>query len=122
MSCQIVDTFLLLLLLLPAGHVLAEDAYLRCGGEPLPCLEDPGMILHPHEKSFEVLVIYFFGLAHGPCVGVVAGSELLLILEAMLALRVPELIFTPNFCLLCCSVIGGEVVEIIEECVHVDAR
>ena len=73
-------------------------------------------------SSFEVLVIYFFGLAHGPCVGVVAGSELLLILEAMLALRVPELIFAPDFCLLCCSVIGGEVVEIIEECVHVDAR
>jgi len=113
---------MLLLHLLPAGHVLAEDGYLRWGGEPHPCLEDPGMILHLDEESFEVLVMYFLGLAHGPCVGVVAGSELLLSREAVLASRVPELIFAPDSCLVLCFLQGGEVVELIEECVPADAR
>ena len=80
------------------------------------------MIPHAVEKPFLVLEIFFPGLSLGPCVGVVAGSELLLILEAMLAFGVPELIFAPDFCLLCCLLEGGKVVELIEECVHVDAR
>jgi len=92
MSCQMVDTFLLLLLL-PAGHVLAEDAYLRCGGESLPCLADPGVLLHAGEKSFQVLEHCFPGLSHGPCVGVEAFSELPLICEVILASRAPELGF-----------------------------
>ena len=79
------------------------------------------MLLHPDEESFEVLVMYFLGLALGPCVGVVAGSELLLGLEAMLAFRVPELIFSLDSCLVLCFLQGGEVVEMIEECVHADA-
>ena len=66
--------------------------------------------------------MYFLGLALGQCVGVVAGSELLLGLEAMLAFRVPELIFSLDSCLVLCFLQGGEVVEMIEECFHADAR
>ena len=80
------------------------------------------MIPHAVEKPFLVLEIFFPGLSLGPCVGVVAGSELLLRREGMLVSRVPELIFAPDFCLLCCSLQGAEVVEIIEECDLVGAR
>ena len=54
--------------------------------------------------------------------GVVACSELLLRREALLVSRVPELIFALDSCLLFSLLQDGEVVEIIDECVHVCAR
>lgn len=55
------------------------------------------MISHALEQPLSVLEVFFQGLTFGPCVGVVAGSELLLIREATLASRVPELSFAPDF-------------------------
>ena len=80
------------------------------------------MLVHACEKSFQVVVIYFLRLSQGPCVGVVACSELLLRREALLVFRVPELIFALDSCLLFSLLQDGEVVEIIDECVHVCAR
>ena len=55
------------------------------------------MISHAFEQHFLVLEVFFQGLTFGPCVGVVACSEVLLSREATLVSRVPELSFAPDF-------------------------
>jgi hypothetical protein len=55
------------------------------------------MIYHAFEQPFLVLEVFFQRLTFGPCVGVVAYSELLLSRETTLVSRVPELSFAPDF-------------------------